>query len=573
MLLWIVLGALSAAVVAVVWFGLRAKDRELPDAAEHDLAVYSAQLEELERDRERGVLADAEFESARLEVQRRMLAADAARPESRAAGSQWGWPYLPIAVAVAVPLAALGLYLWLGSPGTESRPFAERQGEAQQRAGAEAGPETGGEAGGEMGGETGAPGGRLPDVETMLVRLRERLAEDPQDLQGWVNLGRATYLLGRYDETIEAYERALALDGSLSDIRSALGEAHVMAADGVVTEAAQRAFDQALAGNPGDPRARFFLALARDQDGKRREALNALVALLADAPPDAPWAEGVRQQIAAWAESLGLDPASLLAAADDTDPAARQAEADRLAARLAEDPKDYEGWIALARLRVGLGNPDGARAALAKGAEVYAGAPFVQQQFRKAAAALGLAEQSATAAQPEAAGSPGGPSGPSAADIEAASEMSPEQQQEMIRGMVAGLAARLEEESDDVEGWRMLGRSYGVLGEPEKAAEAYRHVAELLPDDLAAQLDYAAALIEAGPPDAPPPEAIARLERIVAREPMNRDALYYLGEASRRQGDAAGAEIYWQRLLEQLPADSDEHAWLKDRIEGLGRGE
>ena len=69
----------------------------------------------------------------------------------------------------------------------------------------------------------------------------------------------------------------------------------------------------------------------------------------------------------------------------------------------------------------------------------------------------------------------------------------------MIRDMVAGLAARLEEQPDDLEGWRMLGRSYQVLGEPQQAADAYRHVAEALPDDLAAQLDYADALLAAAP--------------------------------------------------------------------------
>ncbi len=560
MLLWIILGALCAVVVAVLLVGVRPRERELPDAAEHDLAVYRAQLEELERDRERGVLGEAEVESARLEVQRRMLAADAARGGGPAAAGRQSWPWLPVGAAIALPLAAIGLYLWLGSPGTESRPFAERQGGDGSLAQ--------GHVGGEMGGPMGGEAGTLPDVETMMSQLRERLAEDPNDLQGWINLGRTTFMLGQYDESIGAYTQALALDESLSTVRSALGEAQVMVAGGVVTEAARRSFEEVLVGNPQDARARFFLALARDQDGKRREAIDDLVALLSDAPPGAPWAEGVRQQITAWAESLELDPADLLAAAEQKDPAARRAEAERLAARLAEDPKDYQGWIALARLRVKLDDPEGARAALDQAAEVYAGAPFVQQQLRQVAAALGLADAPA-----ETAGTgDSGQRGPSAADIEAASEMSPDEQQEMIRGMVDGLAARLEEEPDDVEGWRMLGRSYGVLGQPEKAAEAYGRAAELLPDDLTAQLDYAAALIEAEPSGAPS-EAVTRLERVVARDPMNRDALYYLGEASRRQGDAAAADLYWRRLLDQLPQESEEHAWLKGRLEELQSAE
>jgi cytochrome c-type biogenesis protein CcmH len=115
----------------------------------------------------------------------------------------------------------------------------------------------------------------------------------------------------------------------------------------------------------------------------------------------------------------------------------------------------------------------------------------------------------------------------------------------------------------------MLGRSYGVLGEPEKSAEAFGRAAELLPDDLAIQLDYATALLEASGAGVPPQEAVTRLEKIVARDPSNPDALYYLGEVAQRQGDPAGAALYWRRLLAQMPEESEDHAWLKARIEAL----
>ena len=62
--------------------------------------------------------------------------------------------------------------------------------------------------------------------------------------------------------------------------------------------------------------------------------------------------------------------------------------------------------------------------------------------------------------------------GPSAADVEAASQMSAEDQSDMIRSMVNRLAERLENEPDDLEGWKRLARAYQVLGENEKADEA-----------------------------------------------------------------------------------------------------
>ena len=66
-----------------------------------------------------------------------------------------------------------------------------------------------------------------------------------------------------------------------------------------------------------------------------------------------------------------------------------------------------------------------------------------------------------------------GTRGPSDDDIAAASEMSDEDRNAMVEGMVAGLAAKLEENPDNPDGWIMLVRSYSVLGKPEKARSSY----------------------------------------------------------------------------------------------------
>lgn len=63
-------------------------------------------------------------------------------------------------------------------------------------------------------------------------------------------------------------------------------------------------------------------------------------------------------------------------------------------------------------------------------------------------------------------------SGPSQADVASAMQMAPEDRRAMIEGMVAGLAARLEETPDDHDGWVRLIRSHDVLGNKEKARAA-----------------------------------------------------------------------------------------------------
>lgn len=86
-----------------------------------------------------------------------------------------------------------------------------------------------------------------------------------------------------------------------------------------------------------------------------------------------------------------------------------------------------------------------------------------------------------------------GAPGPTAADVEAAAEMSPEERMAFIRSMVDRLAMRLEEEPEDLDGWLRLARAYTVLGETGKAGEA---------------LDKADGLVAQLPPGAPERSAV-----------------------------------------------------------------
>ena len=67
--------------------------------------------------------------------------------------------------------------------------------------------------------------------------------------------------------------------------------------------------------------------------------------------------------------------------------------------------------------------------------------------------------------------------GPTPQDVDAAQSMSPEERMAMIRGMVERLAARLEQNPGDKEGWMRLARAYEVLGEADKAQAAHARAA------------------------------------------------------------------------------------------------
>jgi cytochrome c-type biogenesis protein CcmH len=161
------------------------------------------------------------------------------------------------------------------------------------------------------------------------------------------------------------------------------------------------------------------------------------------------------------------------------------------------------------------------------------------------------------------------PRGPSAADVDAMQRMSPEERQQAIRGMVEGLAARLEAQPNDPEGWRRLGRAWRTLGEHDKAKAAYAKAAELMPDRVDVLSDYAVVLLDGVTGEALPADFVAVMRRILTLDPDHGDALWFTGLAEAQAGNKAAAVTHWEKLLARLPGDSREHAEVKQRLDQL----
>ena len=178
-----------------------------------------------------------------------------------------------------------------------------------------------------------------------------------------------------------------------ADLWSSLGEALVMAGPGTTFPPGARvAFDKAIALNPKDPRARYFLAMARDMGGDHKGAIDDWIALLRDSPAGAPWENDVRRTVEAVAAKEKIDVMARLAALRPANSSPDQtamiaAMVDGLAAKLAADPVNVEGWIMLMRSYATLGRLADARAALGK---AKAANPTSAQQLDAAAKDLGL---------------------------------------------------------------------------------------------------------------------------------------------------------------------------------------
>jgi cytochrome c-type biogenesis protein CcmH len=159
-----------------------------------------------------------------------------------------------------------------------------------------------------------------------------------------------------------------------------------------------------------------------------------------------------------------------------------------------------------------------------------------------------LSPSAATAQMPAAATQQGGP-----------------MSQQQIAGNVEKLAKRLEQNPNDAQGWLMLARSYVSMERYSEAASAFEHAATLSGNDANIWADYAEALAMANGQSlsGKPTEAINRALQI---DPKNQKALDLAGSAAYQTGDYQKAIDYWQKLLSQLPAGSEELRTISDQI-------
>ncbi|HTH17768.1 MAG TPA: tetratricopeptide repeat protein, partial [Magnetospirillum sp.] len=140
----------------------------------------------------------------------------------------------------------------------------------------------------------------------------------------------------------------------------------------------------------------------------------------------------------------------------------------------------------------------------------------------------------------------------------------------MIQNMVAQLSARLEKQPNDGKGWAMLGRSLRVLGQTEKAQAAYKKAVALMPGDTQVRLEYGALLLSELPEGSMlPPEFVQLMREVVAVDPNNPDALYFLGISASQTGNPAKARELWTKLMTQLPEGSEDRAEIKKQIDAL----
>ena len=183
MLFVVIAFGIALCVAAVfLWFLLRER-KPLTQAsqANANAKVYRDQISDLDREHKSGHISDEEWQQSRDELSVRLLE-DTAAVDDPAAKAEKPAVWTAVVLAVAMPISAMGLYMWVGNPEALNPLALKSPDQVDQK-----------------------------DLAKLAQTLADRLQSQPDNLQGWVMLGRTYRTLENFDASLKAYDTALKL--------------------------------------------------------------------------------------------------------------------------------------------------------------------------------------------------------------------------------------------------------------------------------------------------------------------------------------------------------------------------
>ena len=215
-----------------------------------NIGIARERERELRRELQEDVLSEADYDQARAELEINLLGDLDQDQDPASALIRTPAPVTATLLAVLIPLAALGLYLFLGHPSAlDPSPglMAQQLTSAQPSA---------------------------PDVDAMLSKLRERLLERPDDVRGWTLLANALMSTGRYPEAVTAYERLVQLEPRSPEFLVRLADALAMSNNGSLAGQATQLITEALALDPEQIQGLWLAGIAAEERGEPIQALD-----------------------------------------------------------------------------------------------------------------------------------------------------------------------------------------------------------------------------------------------------------------------------------------------------------
>ncbi len=425
MTFWLILNVMTLiALFVALWpLAFAASPNEETNS---EMAFYAAQLAEVDRDIERGLLPSGEASAARAETARRLLAI-----RNRAVTAVAGDSRLRRGLASAVGVVAIvgigvGIYGVLGHPAVADPPAQIEENPHKD-----------------------------DPIFKAIAKIEEDVTASPNNVKAWSALAPIYLRMGRYADSALAYRKLIELTGETAELRANLGEAETAAAEGKVTPEARSDFEKSLALDPNLALAQYYLGLAAEQAGDVKAAIDVYERVLPEVSDRPHWGNVIRNRLASLKGEAVPEVASSPAEGAQSDDAI-QGMVSRLAARLDNKGGTAEEWLRLIRSYGVMEQKDKAKAALAAALKAHGGDAKAKSDLDAIAEEFQLG--SATAARTEA------PARSTSNEVV--------QGNDMVQGMVSRLAARLEDKGGTAEDWLRLIRSYGVMEQKDKAKAA-----------------------------------------------------------------------------------------------------
>ncbi|MFH1660359.1 MAG: hypothetical protein FD131_1762 [Rhodocyclaceae bacterium] len=246
----------SAFILPPLWLGLRSTSKA--DRKEANLAIFRDQLAELAREKTEGSLAEADFDQARHELQRRLLEEVEPATAGGAAPAATHGPSRKMAIAILILLPILGLlgYGILGNPKALD-PV-----------------------------QTAAPQEMTPEkINEMVASLAEKLKANPDNMPGWLMLARSYKSMGRYDEAVQAFAKAENAINDDPDQLASYAETVAMANGKGINGKALQLIERALKVDPKHAHSMFLAGAAAMEAGDNKKGLSYWEPLLLQVEP------------------------------------------------------------------------------------------------------------------------------------------------------------------------------------------------------------------------------------------------------------------------------------------------
>lgn len=289
--MWFVVVALGLVVcVAAVFIAVLLRQRPVVSHASQAKAnakVYREQILDLDREHESGHISDLEWQQSRDELSLRLLE-DTAAGDDPEAKKEKPALWTAVLVAVALPLASMSMYLWLGEPDALNPLSAKAPEKANQH-----------------------------ELAKMAEALAQKLQAKPDNLQGWVMLGRTYRTLENYDASVKAYDQALKLSSD-DDISLEKVEVMAMQAQGNFEGEPWRVIRDILKRDPQHYGALLLAGSASFAHEKYADALQYWTQARKPLKADNPDVPGLDDAIATVQKKLGIAPKPVVSAAANT---------------------------------------------------------------------------------------------------------------------------------------------------------------------------------------------------------------------------------------------------------------